>query len=72
MSLAMFMAVGADGALGALTTFSSFALNTGQLAARQGMVMTALYIGLSVGLSLAAFFVTQAFATAAFLSRMPG
>ena len=72
MSFAMFMAVGTGGALGALTTFSSFALNTGQLAARQGIVMTELYVWLSVGLSLAAFFVTQAFATAAFLGRIPG
>ena len=71
MSLAMFMAVGAGGALGALTTFSSFALDTGHLAARQGMAMTALYIGLSVCLSLAAFFATPALLTA-FLGRMLG
>ena len=57
--------------LSALTTYSSFALHTGQLAARQGMVMTALYVGLSAGLSLAAFFATQALVTA-FLCRMPG
>ena len=57
--------------LGALTTFSSFALDTGQLAARQGMPLTVLYVGLSVGLSLAAFFVTQALVTA-LLGRMPG
>ena len=63
-----FMAVGF---LGALTTFSSFALHTGQLAARQGMPLTVLYVGLSVGLSLAAFFVTQALVTA-LLGRMPG
>ena len=63
-----FMAVGF---LGALTTFSSFALDTGQLAARQGMPLTVLYVGLSVGLSLAAFFVTQALVTA-LLGRMPG
>ena len=50
----------AVGFLGALTTFSSFALDTGQLAARQGVPMTALYVGLSVCLSLAAFFATQA------------
>ena len=50
----------AVGFLGALTTFSSFALDTGQLAARQGAAMTALYIGLSVTLSLAAFFAVQA------------
>lgn len=60
----------AVGFLGALTTFSSFALDTGQLAARQGMAMTALYVGLSVGLSLAAFFATQALVTA-FFGRMP-
>ena len=60
----------AVGFLGALTTFSSFALDTGQLAARQGMAMTALYVGLLVGLSLAAFFATQALVTA-FLGRMP-
>ena len=63
-----FMAVGF---LGALTTFSNFALDTGQLAARQGMSLTVLYVGLSVGLSLAAFFVTQALVTA-LLGRMPG
>ena len=39
-------------------------------AARQGMAMTALYVGLSVGLSLAAFFATQALVTA-FFGRMP-
>ena len=61
----------AIGFLGALTTFSSFALDTGQLAARQGMAMTALYVGLSVGLSLVAFFATQAIVTA-FLGRMSG
>ena len=60
----------AVGFLGALTTFSSFALDTNQLAARQGMAMTALYVGLSVGLSLAAFFATQALVTA-FFGRMP-
>ena len=60
----------AVGFLGALTTFSSFALDTGQLAARQGMAMTALYVGLSVGLSLAAFFVTQTLVKA-FFCRMP-
>ena len=60
----------AVGFLGALTTFSNFALDTGQLVARQGMVMRALYVGLSVGLSLVAFFATQALATA-FLGRMP-
>ena len=65
--LRLFIAVGF---LGALTTFSSFALDTGQLAARQGMAMMALYVGLSVGMSLAAFFATQALVTA-FLGRMP-
>ena len=60
----------AVGFLGALTTFSSFALDTGQLAARQGMAMTALYVGLSVGLSLGAFFATQGLVTA-FFGRMP-
>ena len=60
----------AVGFLGALTTFSSFAIDTGQLAARQGMPMTALYVGLRVGLSLAAFFATQALVTA-LLGRMP-
>ena len=60
----------AVGFLGALTTFSSFAFDTGHLAARQGMAMTAHYVGLSVGLSLAAFFVTQALVTA-FFGRMP-
>ena len=60
----------AIGFLGALTTFSSFAFDTGQLAARLGMAMTALFLGLSVGLSLAAFFATQALVTA-FLGRMP-
>ena len=60
----------AVGFLGALTTFSSFAFDTGHLAARQGMAMTAHYVGLSVGLSLAAFFATQALVTA-FFFRMP-
>ena len=57
--------------LGALTTFSSSALDTGQLAVRQGMAMTVLYVGLSVGLSPAAFFAKQAFVTA-LIGRMPG
>ena len=60
----------AVGFLGALITFFRFALDTGQLAARQGIAMTALYVGLSVGLSLAAFFATQALVTA-FFGRMP-
>jgi CrcB protein len=60
----------AIGFLGALTTFSSFALDSGQLAARQGAAMAGLYIGLSVLLSLAAFFVAQAL-VGALLGRMP-
>ncbi len=60
----------AVGFFGALTTFSSFALVAGQLAARHGMAMTALYVGLSVGLSLSAFFAIQALVTA-FFGRMP-
>ena len=61
----------AVGFLGALTTFSSFALDTGQLAARQGMPMTALYVGLSVCLSLAAFFAAQA-VVAGMFARVSG
>lgn len=61
----------AVGFLGALTTFSSFALDAGQLAARQGIAMTALYVGLSVCLSLAAFFASQAIA-AHLVARMSG
>jgi len=60
----------AVGFLGALTTFSSFALDTGQLAARQGPAMAGLYIGLSVLLSLAAFFAAQAL-VGALLGRGP-
>lgn len=60
----------AVGFLGALTTFSSFALDTSQLVARQGAVMAGVYIGLSVLLSLAAFFAMQAL-VGALLGRMP-
>ena len=60
----------AVGFLGALTTFSSFALDTSQLVARQGAVMAGVYIGLSVLLSLAAFFAVQAL-VGALLGRMP-
>ena len=56
--------------VGALTTFYSFALDTDQLAPRQGMAMTALYVRLSVGPSLTAFFTTQALVIA-FPGRMP-
>lgn len=61
----------AIGFLGALTTFSSFALDTGTLLARQGYMTSALYIGLSVGLSLVAFFAVQA-AVASLLARGAG
>ena len=51
------------GFLGALTTFSSFALDAGGLADRQGLASSALYVGLSVTLSLVAFLAVQALVT---------
>ena len=45
----------AVGLLGALTTFSSFALDAGQLWQKQGMVMAAAYVMASVLFSLLAF-----------------
>ena len=45
----------AVGLLGALTTFSSFALDAGQLWQKQGMVMVGAYVMASVLLSLLAF-----------------
>ena len=53
----------AVGFLGALTTFSSFTLDAGMLLARQGLSMSIVYLGLSVILSLAAFFAVQAAVT---------
>ena len=50
--LRLFIAVGF---LGALTIFSSFALDAGSLLQRQGSGMTLVYIGASVGLSLLGF-----------------
>ena len=61
----------AIGSLGALTTFSSFALDAGTLLARQGHLMSIVYIGLSVGLSLIAFFTVQA-AVAGLLAKASG
>ena len=61
----------AVGFLGALTTFSSFALDAGTLVARQGQMAAALYVGLSVVLSLIAFFAIQA-AVESLFARMPG
>ena len=43
------------GLLGALTTFSSFELDAGQLWQEQGMVMAGVYVMASVLLSLLAF-----------------
>ena len=45
----------AVGLLGVLTTFSSFALDAGQLWQKQGMVMAGAYVMASVLLSLLAF-----------------
>ena len=45
----------AVGLLGALTTFSSFALDAGQLWQKQGMAMAGAYVMASVLLSLLAF-----------------
>ena len=45
----------AIGLLGALTTYSSFALDAGQLWQKQGMVMAGAYVMASVLLSLLAF-----------------
>jgi CrcB protein len=45
----------AIGLLGALTTFSSFALDAGHLWQKQGMVMAGAYVMASVLLSLLAF-----------------
>ena len=56
----VFVAVGF---LGALTTFSSFTLDAGMLLARQGLSMSIVYLGLSVILSLVAFFAVQAAVT---------
>ena len=62
-----FIAVGFTGAL---TIIPSFSFDTVRLAVRQGIALTALYLALSVGLLLAAFFATQVLVTA-FLGRMP-
>ncbi|MEL0023223.1 MAG: CrcB family protein [Alphaproteobacteria bacterium] len=57
-----FLAVGL---LGALTTFSSFALDAGALFQKQGLAMACIYVGLSVCLLLASF------ALCFWLVRMP-
>ena len=61
----------AIGFLGALTTFSSFALDTGTLLGRHGQMTAMLYVGLSVCLSLIAFFAIQA-AVGSLFARLPG
>ncbi len=55
----------AIGLLGALTTFSSFALDAGTLVLKQGLGMAMLYVGLSLCLSLSSF------ALCYWLVRMP-
>ena len=50
----------AVGLLGALTTFSSFALDAGNLMQRQGVYMAAAYVAVSVLLSLLVFAVAFA------------
>ena len=55
----------AVGLLGALTTFSSFALDAGTLVHKQGLGMAMLYVGLSLCLSLGSF------ALCYWLVRMP-
>ena len=55
----------AVGLLGALTTFSSFALDAGTLLHKQGLGMAMLYVGLSLCLSLGSF------ALCYWLFRMP-
>jgi len=45
----------AVGFLGALTTFSSFAIDAGNLLHKHGLFLAAGYVGLSVGLSLTVF-----------------
>ena len=55
----------AVGLLGALTTFSSFALDAGTLVHKQGLGIAMLYVGLSLCLSLGIFAVCY------WLVRMP-